>query len=402
MKHAGIVPLIGGEILASADAYGTDPEYLMTYSGFMANETHLLNYYKEQGKDIPYHVLDETSEKMENVDIVSSVCPCAGLSTYHNSHGEQNENNQWMEKSSEYVLKEVKPKVLWGENAPGLSGKIGKFMREKLYKIGQDNGYNFSIYLTKSLQHGNPQYRKRTFFFFWKKDEFNDRIPLFNYYNKERPMIQDLIKGVDTNFQTQVLNTKTPSQDDPYYKYTLEVESKCTHAEFVERHSHEEKSINVESRLMKLGHDHLKLAEWMDQYPQFEREAAKARRKAGKIASGGGIMLRGTIIPINYIGAFVVHLPKVIAHPVEDRYLNVAEGKAIMGLPLDMEVLDVEKNYNHICQNVPFATARDMAVEVKAVLEGRRDSVETSYLFQNNLNRSYDYKREENSLEAFL
>ena len=148
MKHAGIVPLIGGEILASADAYGTDPEYLMTYSGFMANETHLLNYYKEQGKDIPYHVLDETSEKMKNVDIVSSVCPCAGLSTYHNSHGEQNENNQWMEKSSEYVLKEVKPKVLWGENAPGLSGKIGKFMREKLYKIGQDNGYNFSIYLT--------------------------------------------------------------------------------------------------------------------------------------------------------------------------------------------------------------------------------------------------------------
>ena len=86
MKHAGIVPLIGGEILASADAYGTDPEYLMTYSGFMANETHLLNYYKEQGKDIPYHVLDETSEKMENVDIVSSVCPCAGLSTYHNFH----------------------------------------------------------------------------------------------------------------------------------------------------------------------------------------------------------------------------------------------------------------------------------------------------------------------------
>ena len=153
---------------------------------------------------------------------------------------------------------------------------------------------------------------------------------------------------------------------------------------------------------MKLGHDHLKLAEWMDQYPQFEREAAKARRKAGKIASGGGIMLRGTIIPINYIGAFVVHLPKVIAHPTEDRYLNVAEGKAIMGLPLDMEVLDVEKNYNHICQNVPFATARDMAVEVKAVLEGKRDSVETSYLFQNNLNRSYDYKREENSLEAFL
>ena len=109
------------------------------------------------------------------------------------------------------------------------------------------------------------------------------------------------------------------------------------------------------------------MAEWMDQFPEFEREAAKARRKHKKLEDGGGIMLRGTIIPVDYIGAYVVHLPKVVAHPVEDRYLSIAEGKAIMGLPLDMEVLDVEKNYNHICQNVPFATARDMAVEVKAV-----------------------------------
>ena len=100
MRHAGIVPLIGGEILASDDVYGKMPEYLMTYSGFTSNEEHLVKHYKEKGYDIPYHVLDENpGVKLENVDVVSSVCPCAGLSTYHNSHGEQNENNQWMEKS---------------------------------------------------------------------------------------------------------------------------------------------------------------------------------------------------------------------------------------------------------------------------------------------------------------
>ena len=113
-------------------------------------------------------------------------------------------------------------------------------------------------------------------------------------------------------------------------------------------------------------------------------------------------MLRGTIIPVNYIGAFVVHLPKVVAHPVEDRYLNIAEAKAIMGLPDDLEVIEPMKNYNHICQNVPFATARDMATEVKAVLDGKRDMIETKYLFQNNLAQKYDYERDENSLEAFL
>ena len=82
---------------------------------------------------------------------------------------------------------------------------------------------NFSIYLTKSLQHGNPQYRKRTFFFFWDKEHFGNQIPIFNYYNKERPTIQELILGVKSNFQTEVLNKKTPSKDDPYYRYMLEV-----------------------------------------------------------------------------------------------------------------------------------------------------------------------------------
>lgn len=405
MRHAGIVPLIGGEILASDEAYGKTPEYLMTYTGFMNNEQHLIKHYKAKGKEIPYHVLDELPDgvTMENVDVVSSVCPCAGLSTYHNSHGEQNENNQWMEKSSEYVLKHVKPKVLWGENAPGLAGKIGKFMREKLYKIGQENGYNFSIFLTKSLLHGNPQYRKRTFFFFWKKDAFNDSVPLFNYIKKERPTIQELILNADTSFQHEILNKKTPSKDDPYYRYLLEeVMGGMTHAEYSASVAHETKSVTVESRLLKMGIKHNTIAEWMDQFPQFEREAAKARRKHKKLEDGGGIMLRGTIIPVDYIGAFVVHLPKVIAHPVEDRYLSIAEAKAIMGLPSDLEVVDPMKNYNHICQNVPFSTAKDMALEVQACLNKQRDLIDTKYLFQNNLAQKYDYERTENSLENFL
>ncbi len=404
MKHAGIVPLIGGEILASDEAYGKKPEYLMTYSGFMGNEEHLIKHYYEQGLSIPYHVLDEEPNvKLEQVDVVSSVCPCAGLSTYHNSHGEQNENNQWMEKSSEFVLQEVRPKVLWGENAQGLAGKIGAFMREKLYQLGQENGYNFSIYLTKSLNHGSPQYRKRTFFFFWDKKHFGDQIPVLNYFDKERPTIQELILSVKSNFQTEVLNKKTPSKDDPYYRYMLEVvKGGMSHYEYSQSVKDEEKSVTIESRLMKMGIKHGTIAEWMDEYPEFEREAAKARRKHAKLEAGGNIMLRGTIIPVNYIGAFVVHLPKVVAHPIEDRYLNIDEAKAIMGLPTDLEVIDPMKNYNHICQNVPFATAKDMATEVKAVLENRRDLVETKYLFQNNLAKKYDYDRDENSLEAFL
>ena len=82
---------------------------------------------------IPYYVLDEDGTvvpKGNHIDVVSSVCPCAGLSSYHNKAGEDNPNNQWMEKSSEYILETIKPSVYWGENAPALAGKVGTFMKE--------------------------------------------------------------------------------------------------------------------------------------------------------------------------------------------------------------------------------------------------------------------------------
>ena len=48
IKHAGIVPLIGGELLASDEAYGVKPEYIMSYGALAGNEQHLLNYYKKE------------------------------------------------------------------------------------------------------------------------------------------------------------------------------------------------------------------------------------------------------------------------------------------------------------------------------------------------------------------
>ena len=143
MKHAAIIPLIGGEVLASDDAYGVTPEYMMTYSGFEGNEKHLRNHYAQQGVDVPYHIIDgdNAPKRYKKVDVVSSVCPCAGLSSYHSSYGEDNPNNQWMEKSTKFVLNEIGPKVLWGENAPALATNVGAFMRKKLLKTANEAGY---------------------------------------------------------------------------------------------------------------------------------------------------------------------------------------------------------------------------------------------------------------------
>ena len=40
MKHAAIIPLIGGEVLASDQVWGNRPEYILSYSAFKDNESH--------------------------------------------------------------------------------------------------------------------------------------------------------------------------------------------------------------------------------------------------------------------------------------------------------------------------------------------------------------------------
>jgi site-specific DNA-cytosine methylase len=403
MKHATIIPLIGGEALASTDVFGSRPEYILSYDVFKDNEKHLLNYWNNE---VPYHVLDKggAAPLNEKIDVMSSVCPCAGLSQYHSKPGEENQNNQWMEKTARYVLGEVKPNVFWGENAPALVGKIGEFMLKKLRQIGEENGYSMSLYLTKNIKHGVPQFRKRTFYFFWKKERFGDKTPLLTYYNRPHKRIEDIIAGVKSNFQIEPINEKIPSRDDPYYRYLLEVVNNgMTHREYYDSLNTENvRGNDVESMIEKAGHDYNAVRKWMDK-EGYEREVPKCERKYEKLASGGNIMRRGTIVPKDYIGAFVGHYPTVLTHPYEDRYINYREAMTIMGLPSDFELLDPKKSVNHICQNVPYQTAYDMCVEIKAVFEGNRPWADTDFLFQSNINQKHElWNKEQATLEAFI
>lgn len=407
IRHAGIIPLIGGEILASDEAYGVKPEYLLTYSGFMNNEKHLINHYRKNGYEIPYHVLDSENAPttFESVDVVSSVCPCAGLSNYHNKYGEENENNQWLEKTTKFVLEEIKPKVLWGENSPNFAGNVGKFIRDKMLEIADKAGYNMTIYLTKSLLHGSPQIRKRSFYFFWRRDVFDNQIPTFEYYERELPTIRDLILNVKSNFQTDTISKKIPSKDDHYYRYLLEVvKGGMTHAQFSQSlvdEKHPSPFFNVEYEMIKeMKVPYEDIGKWMAAQG-LQKEADRCERRAEKLTRGN-VMWRGTILPVTHIGAFVVHMPFLTAHPIEDRYLNYREAMTIMGLPDDFELLDPENSVNHICQNVPFYTAKDMAIEVKAVLEGKREMMNASFSIQSNLERAVREQSSNYSIEDFF
>jgi site-specific DNA-cytosine methylase len=393
--HASIIPLIGGETLGTEKAFGTRPEYFMSFEAFWANDRHIVNHYNNE---VPYHVLDKNDKPSKKVDVVASVCPCAGLSMMHHNYGDHNENNKWLLDTTKFVLEEMKPEVLWGENAPGLAGKIGKNVREQMYKIGRSYGYSMTLYRTKSMLHGVPQVRERTFYFFWR----GDKTPVLEYYERKHTPIEQVILNAKGNTLQDPINNKTPSKD-PWYRYILEVINKGM--------SHREFSAQVEpskargndsfSYIEKSGHSYPVVSEWLKNNG-YEREAASALRKHEKLDSGGSIMRRGVIVPKDFIGAFVGHYPTMLTHPVEDRFITYREALSIMGHPDNFELLDPKNSSNHICQNVPVQTAADMATEVREYLAGNRQTIDSTYTLQHNGTRTIQANERHTTLAEFI
>ncbi len=394
MNYASIVPLIGGETIAMENVFGKRPEYILTFDGFQPNEEHLLNYYDHS---VPYLNLSEGHSFTEKVDVINTVCPCAGLSSLSPSAASNNPMNEWMYKSAEYVLGEVKPKVFWGENAPRLASKMGEPVVKRLRKIGEENGYTFSIYKTKSILHGLSQVRDRTFYFFWK----DDKVPFFDYIREKPSLIADDIRAVerrDDDPMSQILcNDKIPSEE-PYYKYVLEeLEGGISHSEFQDKIERTTNPMDyIEERTT-----YKEVAKWMRENG-YDNVAKKCDRQYHKLKAGGNIMRKTTEIPKDKIGAFVGHMPTCLTHPDEDRYLTVREALSLMKLPDDFILLNPKRSLNHICQNVPVTTAEHPARMVKKYLEGSLDMIDTKFLVQDNKKKVYEYEKSPLQLDRFM
>ena len=83
IKWATMIPKIGGSALGASAAIGSLPEFHLSYSTFRSNDTQLQRYWPQ----VPFIYLDE-KEAEENynrvknvqIDLVTAVCPCSGLS----------------------------------------------------------------------------------------------------------------------------------------------------------------------------------------------------------------------------------------------------------------------------------------------------------------------------------
>jgi site-specific DNA-cytosine methylase len=142
------------------------------------------------------------------------------------------------------------------------------------------------------------------------------------------------------------------------------------------------------SHIEECGVTYDKVAKWCTKQ-KLDKLAEKCIRVHKKLTAGGSVMRHVTTIPKDRIGAFVGHLPTKLTHPKTDRYLSVRECMSIMGMPADFELIDPKRQLNHICQNVPVGTATDAASEVRAVLEGKRDSISGNLICQFNAKRNW-------------
>ena len=381
--YASIIPLIGGETIGMQNVFGKRPEYIVSYTPFKNHDAQLLNYY---GNEVPYYLIDQAvgSPSYKKVDVVNSVCPCAGLSSLSGKASGNNPANKWMVESSKFVLQNIGPKVLWGENAPALATRMGEPVVNQLRQLASEYGYTFSLYKTKSLLHGLSQIRNRSFYFFWK----GDVIPHLPYFNRPNEKIEDTIINAFVSKDdpmNECINKRTPSEHGIYAYIRKVMHPEMSHSDFQKSLT---RTTNVLDYVESKGVKYNIIGDWLREFGDVQT-ANFCGRVYAKLEAGKNIMRRGAMVPKDYIGAFVSNYPWDLTHPVEDRYITVREALAIMKMPGDFMLQgDIGKNINKVCQNVPVTTAADMASGILDYLNGKLDTVNSDFMIQNNHNQT--------------
>lgn len=386
--YAAIVPLIGGEVIGTSEALnGQLPEYVLSYSPFKNNDEHYINYIRTQkGWTGDYVMLDENEDyEAAAVDVVLTTCPCAGLSSFSTTSSENSATNDWMYRTAEYVLGTIKPKVFWGENAPRLYGNSGKKVADRLHEIGKVNGYSLNLYYTESRLHGLSQKRPRTFYFFTK----GETAPIFPWHNKEPESVEDLLKMPKReDDQMNILTNEECPSKNAWVAYNMAMTNSSTIGELA---NHFDKTTNlIVCTDGGYGKSLLEVADWMDANG-FSHVAKRARAMQAKRDDGKGYWAHGVTMPKGkLIPAFIGALPYCMINPFTERYITIRDGLRLMKMPEDFNLVGDKplNKINHICQNVPVTTARDMMLNVIDHLEGKTVNGDCTYIKQSNKNKN--------------
>ena len=383
---APLIPLIGGQGLGAEKAFGKPPEAIYSYGGFEANDSHYVNYQQNTlGRDVPYVLLDSENPNIKKVDVVSGTPPCAALSqlntgTTAESKGAGCAKNDFMYMVFKDGIDILGAKVVIVENAPALFTNKGRPVANNLYEICKERGFSLTLFKTSTRFHGVPQGRDRCFAIGWKSES----APVMNYYNRDRKDFAEYLQEIPENalHQDLVINKNVP--DEPYYNFIKTKTNRDVREIMVEE--------NVKTTL-----NYVCKKGWMKEANEWfhktgnEKGIKYSDHAIMKFADGKGVWDGSVHVFGEYMNAVIGRNMVDTMHPTEERSLTIREALHMMGFPEDFELLDGLKKMNHIAQNCPVPTSRDMHLEIGKFLTGELKESETTYLRQNNLKQLMEY-----------
>jgi len=407
IKWISIIPLIGGMSLGSKNAFKSYPEAILSYTPFKNNDQHLLDYWNYND----YFIIDENSNKLPDnlklseIDVVNTVCPCAGLSTLSTSEsrGENSHQNEWLYKSAHLILGQVKPKVFVGENAPGLFTLTGSGVVDKLKLIGKKYGYTLSLYKTCNSQFGVPQKRMRTFYFFWK----DKQTPILPWINKSYKKMSEFLDEVPQNTKYHDIQYKTELLDNEFLWNLLKSEftndtKKLREIIFNSWPGKNAISVykflfnkNINQNINKVNNYCNKIIKNSNDATKIKEAQTVLKRVASihKKVINNKNFWDGTMkfIRDDCTSAVIFKNDFKDVHPTQDRFLTFREQMHLMKLPHDFNLgVDLESDINNknvIAQNVIVDTAEKISEWILDYLNNKLELENTNFLTQDNTNK---------------
>ena len=313
--------LAGGKILAVNEFV---PEAQNTYRENYPNTTIVPGDIKELTGT---YLMEQAGVKVSELDILDGSPPCSAFSMAGSvSHGEGRTHADAFGKKKQYsdikgvenvedlffeflrVAKDIKPKVIIGENVEGLTMGEAKEYFHKIQNTFEDIGYLIVANVLDSSYFGVPQSRKRCFFIGVREDvaekvgiNFMTMYQLYPDKNDFRTTLGEAINDV--------VNDDKEELDYLFDKISPEKA--------------------VGKTLMKMPKDPDKVLTGMDYHDKghhFNLKRSSLRKPCPTITAMGNLAgVAGT------------------CHPIEDRKFTIKELKRIMSLPEDFKLTGKHK-----------------------------------------------------------
>lgn len=312
------------------------------------------------------------SLKNENYDLGFFNCPCSSLSQINRNASLDGDKNVHFYRVFNMIDK-IEPKVFFIENAPTLV-KLGyPIIQDMTKKLGDK--YKFTIVRDYAGNHGVPMKRMRTLVVGWKKDVFDNKIPLLQMNHVKSPTVKDTIGDLYSNELDSILNhnlVRNRTSQDIEDLISFSITNKTINESIISQW-------NVLEAKVKGRKSYDTLAKIKDKIDNNKRYWDKSPYKV----SEDGVFPSLTSVT-------------EILHPTLNRQLTIREYARIMGYPDDFVFYEECKTpvIQCIAQGVPANFVKYVGEEVKEALANNRsfdpDSSEKILCFQHHTSKKYN------------